>query len=293
MGSELSAHQKLLLEMLKDFDAVCRRHGIRYQLFAGTALGAVRHNGFIPWDDDLDIEMLYRDYKRLSRSEYERFFREAAMDFDPEIYYVQQEHSPHWSMHFSKLRRNGTTCIEKYHPKDPGIHQGVYIDIFPYDNLASSPFQRRLQFAASKVIIAKALWERGYETNNVAKKLFLQVCRLLPRRSMERVCMRRDDTESRMVHSFLAAGRRYKKNIFPRTWLDDCAELPFEDGVFPVSTHYDALLTRLYGDYRTLPSPEERKCKEHVAIFDLNSSYEGHLKEQKEMHFAIHTRSIR
>lgn len=143
------------------------------------------------------------------------------------------------------------------------------------------------------MIIAKALWERGYETNNVAKKLFLQVCRLLPRRSMERVCMRRDDTESRMVHSFLAAGRRYKKNIFPRTWLDDCAELPFEDGVFPVSTHYDALLTRLYGDYRTLPSPEERKCKEHVAIFDLNSSYEGHLKEQKEMHFAIHTRSIR
>ena len=285
MGSELSAHQKLLLEMLKDFDAVCRRHGIRYQLFAGSALGAVRHNGFIPWDDDLDVI--------LSRSEYERFFREAAMDFDPEIYYVQQEHSPHWSMHFPKLRRNGTTCIEKYHPKDPGIHQGVYIDIFPYDNLASSPFQRRLQFAASKVIIAKALWERGYETNNVAKKLFLQVCRLLPRRSMERVCMRRDDTESRMVHSFLAAGRRYKKNIFPRTWLDDCAELPFEDGVFPVSTHYDALLTRLYGDYRTPPSPEERKCKEHVAIFDLNSSYEGHLKEQKEMHFAIHTRSIR
>lgn len=78
MGSELSAHQKLLLEMLKDFDAVCRRHGIRYQLFAGSALGAVRHNGFIPWDDDLDVI--------LSRSEYERFFREAAMDFDPEIY---------------------------------------------------------------------------------------------------------------------------------------------------------------------------------------------------------------
>ena len=165
MGSELSAHQKLLLEMLKDFDAVCRRHGIRYQLFAGSALGAVRHNGFIPWDDDLDVI--------LSRSEYERFFREAAMDFDPEIYYVQQEHSPHWSMHFSKLRRNGTTCIEKYHPKDPGIHQGVYIDIFPYDNLASSPFQRA---AAIRRIQSDhrqgALGAGGTKPTTLQKKLF-------------------------------------------------------------------------------------------------------------------------
>ena len=67
MGSELSAHQKLLLEMLKDFDAVCRRHGIRYQLFAGSALGAVRHNGFIPWDDDIDILMPRPEYEKFEK----------------------------------------------------------------------------------------------------------------------------------------------------------------------------------------------------------------------------------
>lgn len=69
---DMTAHQALLLEMLKDFDAVCRKHGIRYQLFAGTALGAVRHHGFIPWDDDLDVILM--------RSEYDRFFAEAAVD---------------------------------------------------------------------------------------------------------------------------------------------------------------------------------------------------------------------
>ena len=69
----MTAHQTLLLEMLKDIDIVCKRHRISYQLFAGTALGAVRHHGFIPWDDDVDIIM--------SRSEYERFFKEAAKDF--------------------------------------------------------------------------------------------------------------------------------------------------------------------------------------------------------------------
>lgn len=81
---KMTVHQELLLEMLKDFDAVCRRHHISYQLFAGTALGAVRHHGFIPWDDDIDVILI--------RSEYQRFFDEAAGDFDPEIYYVQQEH---------------------------------------------------------------------------------------------------------------------------------------------------------------------------------------------------------
>ena len=76
-GKELTAHQRLLLTMLKDFDAVCRKHNIRYQLFAGTALGAVREHGFIPWDDDIDVILL--------RSEYERFFEEAAGDFNAEI----------------------------------------------------------------------------------------------------------------------------------------------------------------------------------------------------------------
>lgn len=282
---ELSAHQALLMQMLKDFDTVCRKHAIRYQLFAGTALGAVRHAGFIPWDDDLDVILL--------RSEYDRFFEVAAKEFDPEEYYVQREGTPHWPMQFSKLRRNNTTCIEKYHPKDPCIHQGVYIDIFPCDNLCDCPATRRLQFAASKAVIAKALYMRGYETDSLTKSLFMQFCRLLPRRKLERLCMRRGDMTSQMVHTFFAAGKDYEKNIFPRSWLTESVNMPFEDGVFPVSKHYDALLTRLYGDYRQLPAVEDRKCKEHVVILDLTHSYEAHLEEQKEMTFEIHTRSIR
>lgn len=169
---KMTVHQELLLEMLKDFDAVCRRHHISYQLFAGTALGAVRHHGFIPWDDDIDVILI--------RSEYQRFFDEAAGDFDPEIYYVQQEHGAHWPMPFSKLRRNNTTCIEKYHSRDPQMHQGVYIDIFPCDNLSGHPAAGWLQFAASRAIFAKALYARGYETDSIAKKLFMQFCRCFP-----------------------------------------------------------------------------------------------------------------
>ena len=280
-----NAHQALLLSMLKDFDRVCREYQIPYTLFSGTALGAVRHRGFIPWDDDIDVMMLRRDY--------ERFFFEAAGAFDPEKYYVQQEYTDHWPMHFSKLRRNGTTCIEKYHVRDEKMHQGVYIDIFPCDNLSDNPLVCRLQFAASKVVIAKSLYARGYETDSKLKKCFLQICRPLPRKPFWRLCVRRQDTDSAYVHSFFGCGTKVEKNIFPRSWFTERVPRPFEDGMFPVSAHYDALLTKLYGDYMTLPKPEQRKSKEHAAILDLEHPYTEHLEEQRTMKIDTYTRSIR
>lgn len=103
---DMTAHQALLLEMLKDFDAVCRKHHISYQLFAGTALGARSSPRLHPWDDDVDVILM--------RSEYDRLLTEAAGDFDPERYYVQRENSAHGPMQFSKLRRNHTACTKNY-----------------------------------------------------------------------------------------------------------------------------------------------------------------------------------
>ncbi len=271
--------------MLKDLDSVCRRNNIRYMLFSGTALGAVRHHGFIPWDDDIDIIML--------RSDYKKFFAAAADDFDCCRYYIQQEYGPHWPMQFSKLRLNHTTCMEKFHPRDMEMHQGVYIDIFPCDNLADHVLVRRLQFLASKIVIAKALYTRGYETDSAVKKFFMQICRFLPRKPFWKFCVREKDAASCMVHSFFGCGSKYRKNIFPREWFEKTMDMPFEDGMFPVSAYYDELLSTLYGDYQTLPSPEERKCKQHAAILDLHRSYTEHLSEQQSMTIRTLTRSIR
>lgn len=281
----MNQHQQLLLEMLKDLDVVCKHHGIHYQLFSGTALGAVRHHGFIPWDDDLDVVML--------REDYERFFNEAAPDFDDTIYYVQREFTEHWPMQFSKLRRNGTACMEKFRPKDPEMHQGVYLDIFPCDELSDRAITRWLQFVAAKIVISKSLYARGYETNSLAKKLFLQCCRLLPREPFRLFAVRRSDKGSAMVHTFFGAGSKYKKNIYDRTWFTETVMLPFEDGEYPVSAHYDALLTKLYGDYHRIPTLEERKVKEHLAVLDLNRPWQDYLEQQKTMEFDGYSRSIR
>ncbi len=278
-------HQKMLFSMLCDIDALCRKYNIPYMLFSGTALGAVRHKGFIPWDDDLDILLL--------RPDYERLLCVAEAELDRDTYFVQREFSKHWPMQFSKLRLNGTTCMEKYHPRDKKVHQGVYIDIFPCDNLADNALVRKLQFAASKVIIAKSLYARGYETKSLAKKAFMQLCRVIPRVPLYRFCIRKKDAASKMVHSFFAAARKYGKNIYPREWMTELKELPFESGAFPVSAHYDELLKKLYGDYTVLPKPEERVCKQHAAILDLNRPYTEYIEAQSEMIFDNYTRSIR
>jgi len=280
----LPRHQQALLMLLDEFDRVCRALDIPYVLYAGTLLGVVRHQDFIPWDDDLGVLML--------REDYDRFLREADTVLDREKFFLQKEFSDHWPLFFSKLRLNGTTCLEKFHPKDPLLHQGIYIDIFPCDNAASTALGRKLQFYASKVVIAKALDKRGYDTDSSAKKLFMACCRLLPLRPFVSL-VRCGQADSQLVHSFFAAARSYEKNVYPRSWLTARTEGSFSQRQVPIPQDWDALLTLLYGDYMTLPPEEERQIKQHAILVDTEHSWEHYRHYRDGMKFRVHTRSIR
>ena len=284
MAATLQEHQKALGSILQEFDRVCRKLDIPYVLFAGTMLGAVRHGGFIPWDDDLDVLMLRKDY--------ERFLAEANSELDQEKFFLQKEFSDHWPMFFSKLRLNGTACLEKYHAKDPKIHHGVYMDIFPCDDCAATHFGRKLQYYASKVIIAKSVDKRGYDTNSLAKKAVMYVCRLLPQTLFLRLtkCGTKD---SGKVHTFLGGGKGFDKNVFSRTWFEDRTMAAFVGGEYPIPREFDEILTMLYGDYMTLPPEEERAVKQHAVLVDLENSYEKYIHYLDDVEFDVYTRSIR
>ena len=281
----LQRHQTVLVELLTEFDRICKKHNIQYVLFAGTALGAVRHQGFIPWDDDLDVAML--------RPEYERFLQVAPKELNTEAFYLQAEFSDCWPMFFSKLRKNGTACMERFIPKDARMHQGIYMDIFPVDNLADGAWMRKLQFAASKVVIAKGLDARGYLTDSVAKKLFMACCKLIPMKPVYKLARQDKKRDTQMVHTFFGAASRYDKNIFPRRWFEERAEVNFAGRSCPISADYDAMLTQIYGDYMVLPAEEEKRCKVHGVIVDPDNSYERYLDEQKQMKVTEYARSIR
>lgn len=278
-------HQKVLIELLSIFDKICKKYNIAYMLFAGTALGAVRHNGFIPWDDDLDIVML--------RCDYDRFLEVAERELDIEKYYLQKEFSAHWPMFFSKLRKNNTACMERYIPKDKETHQGIYIDIFPCDNLSDNPILCKLQFLASKVVIAKSLNKRGYLTDSLLKKFFIFVCCCLPIKFMHRFACGCKIKNTKRVHTFFGASSKYEKSIYPREWMTETCLKPFECGEYPVSVQFDALLTQLYGDYMTPHTPDERKCKVHADLVDIEKPYTEYLEWQKNQKITLYTRSIR
>lgn len=280
----LQEQQKLMFSMLQEIDRICRILGIGYVLFAGTALGAVRHGGFIPWDDDLDIMML--------REDYDRFLREADGLLDREKFFLQKEFSEHWPMFTSKLRANGTTCLEKYHPKDAASHQGVFVDIFPCDNAFDSGVGKKIQFYASKVVIAKSLYARGYDTDSGKKRAFMSLCRALPMKPFLHIT-KGPRKRGNDVHSFLGGASNFRKNVYPRSYFEDTTLVPFEAGMFPVAADYDGLLSTLYGDYMTLPPPEERVCKQHSYLVDLHRSYEVYEHARDNVKFDVYTRSIR
>lgn len=284
MQATLSEHQQALSALLREFDRVCKKLNIPYLLFAGTMLGAVRHQGFIPWDDDLDVIMHRRDY--------ERFLKDAPTVLNQERFFLQKEFSEHWPLFFSKLRLNGTTCLEKYHPRDPLCHQGVYMDIFPLDKAAKSGFGRKLQYYASKVVIAKGLYARGYDTNSRKKKLFMCLCRLLPRKLFWYLAVRGSE-KSGLLHSFFGAASDFKKNVYPAQWFETVVSAVFEEEAYPISAQYDQLLRHLYGDYRYIPTEEERAVKKHSILVDLHRSYETYEGYRDGMKFDIMERSIR
>ena len=281
----LIEHQSALYELLCEFDRICQKYGIRYTLFAGTLLGAVRHQGFIPWDDDADVIML--------REDYERFLKVATEETDTARFFIQKEHSEHWPMFFSKMRLNSTTCIEKYIPKDYKTHMGVYIDIFPCDRAADIEWVRKVQYYASKIIIAKSLNRRGYATNHKGKKFFMTMCRLIPLYPMRRIVVRSNKDDNTYVHTFLSAAKKYEKNVFPREWFEETVRMQFGDRKFMVSKYYHELLTSLYGEYMVLPKESERSYKVHAVMIDLKHSYEMYADYQRTMKITQYTRSIR
>lgn len=269
MEDKLRKLQLTQLEMLRFFDRVCREHELHYSLYAGTLLGAVRHQGFIPWDDDLDVCM--------PREEYNRFL-ELWPRVKHEGFIIQnKENTPEFTQSFTKIRREHTTFLECESERGR-YHNGIFIDVFPIDRIPNKLIPKLIFYWDS---VRYQLYTREYEPDSGAgvKLISRILLEMIPssRRKVKRAKLLKVITAYSGNQNCEAIGIETigsLKNHFSKEILNDYTFLPFEGQKFMCFSAWDHFLQRKYGDYMRLPPEEERVWKHHPIIIDFTHNYE-------------------
>lgn len=260
--SNLKHLQSLLLSIMKEIDAICKKHGIIYYLNGGNALGAIRHNGFIPWDDDFDIMMHSDDYKK--------FISVCRQELDPERWYVQEAWVD-WPCCFSKIRLKGTYFEDIGEWKGvPEDCRGVFIDVFELVNAPDSKFQRLLQYTSAKMLTAHSLLLKGYQTDSTIKKATIFCSRILQIKivfnlTKSMVYRYNNKINSTTIGNLFGMSRLhnafYDKEVFGTPFYHK-----YEDMELPLPAKYEVYLTQAFGDYMTLPPVDKRKPAHSLTV---------------------------
>ena len=271
-NTALSEMQLRLLEMFRWFHGFCEENGLRYYMLGGTMLGAVRHGGFIPWDDDIDVGMPRSDYEKLKK---------LFPDDGAGIYELETPESPakEYCYPICKIYDTRTTLIEnKRYP----VKRGLFIDVFPLDGLCDSERQCAEAYAPIKrkynLLLTKVCGIR--KGRSFYKNAAVCLIRMLPDfmlnekkliKEIDDMCSRRDFDECAWGGNFLGAWGI--KEIMPRSIMGTPVLYRFEDMQAYGAEDYDGYLTHLYNDWRKLPPAEKQVTHHDFAELDLARPY--------------------
>lgn len=255
--------KKIELNILIYFTEVCEENNLRYYLGGGTLLGAVRHKGFIPWDDDIDVMMPRPDFQKL-----------LSLSINNENYNIIKPGTAGYYYNFAKLVDTRTILEEKGIKLIDGL--GVYIDIFPLDGMPETPDARKKRFkelnSIRKRINNTCLLKPKFHRNPFA---YLKACRIYnSNKNIDLSSLQKKYLDSALKNSFddsefvFAAGGAYgARDIFPGKWFEKEIELQFENLSVKAFNGYDFYLTQLYGDYMTLPPEDKRVTPHHTIVY--------------------------
>ena len=272
------------LEILFDFDRVCKKYGLKYRLNGGSLIGAIRHGGFIPWDDDLDVDMTREDYEIARRVMPEELGEEfewqdlstnlAKCSFDSITVYHR--------LPFAKVRNRNTTAIEPP-PMPSCINQGIWMDIFPLDDALDDK-----KFTKEMLEMEKELYVTILGAPEIQEYMLSDACTtVFPKDDLRGIMQlphaSRYEIYEKTLISFIGTSTKYSikyceilgglHQVIDKELYEEVTEVPFEGFMVPVPVHYHEVLTHVFGDYMT-----PVRSGEHSAIFNPDVSYIDYFK---------------
>lgn len=264
--------QKKILETMKFIDKLCREHGIVYYIMGGTALGAVRHGGFIPWDDDLDIFMTPDQYEK---------FKNVFNECKSELFVLQEWRTDSKYLEYAKIRMNGTTFIEESFKDRKDMHHGIYVDIMILHKVPESLFIQKLVYLESKFVTLYGLSQRNWKPKSKAQLIVLKLLKVLPCKMIARLCYsniyRYDRLTESYKYCYWITPAKFRNGLFDKSFFESPIDVPFEDTMFLGSEKIKEYLEYRYGDYMKLPSEEQRRAAVHAYVFDTEKNYTEYL----------------
>ena len=251
----LSQLHEIELEIFDEFVRICQKHNLEYFMTGGTMLGAIRHKGFIPWDDDIDLGMMRKDY--------DLFIQYARNELNEKYYLDCFETNEEYYLPFAKIKKNDTIFDEEdsHHINN---HKGIFIDIIPFENVPKQDsFMQKIQ-----AILVRNITDTMFYKVKIRKlkksrhPVLVAILSILPRKSLMKIQnklmhLHKNDNSEYVVA--LAGTYGYLKETSKRSVFIPSKKVKFEDRNYQGMNKPEEYLTRIFGDYMKLPPKEKRR----------------------------------
>ena len=255
--NDLSLMQAQMLSVFDEFDKICRKHNIKYSMEGGTLLGAVKFNGFVPWDDDIDVIM--------RREDYETFLRVAPDELGEDFFLQSYNNVSSFPLNYSKLCKNNTKILNYAYSHIEEMHHGIFMDIFPIDNVRKKNFKLQRGFIGA-FTSARAFKIKVTKLKGI-RRIVYGMLSLLPMkiliRNIQFWCNVNNKKQTELRYEICNSNKKFCP--LPYEMYDEYTELEFEGRMFLAVKDYDYFLKHRFGEsYMSDMPPEEKRGRSHM-----------------------------